>query len=481
MLSLRGLVPALAAAAVLTPAASNATVVRAPDLDRLVRAAARIVVTEVVEVRVAAEAGRHVRPVPITFVTLRVNDTLKGPAALQLEIELTGGRVDEGALEIVGMPRFEVGQRDVLFLHDTPGMLSPIVGLFAGRFRVVDNTVEPAAFPAGPAATALPDFARTIRGIVAAQRVEAAGTAPPESALPLLVPRRPGLRLPAFLRVALGPSPALANGCRDWACAAGRAVEAARQRVAGGAVMPSVIAAASVEPAGTAILAWGTAVGGRVLDPLTLAVAVREESDDDGERGRTTIVLNGSRTWNAWEAGDPGDGRSTDLVAVLAEALASLAEGAPAATDDRPAGTADDGAAATRGAREPPARLSPRVAAAADACAGGSGAMRNPRLLIFDSVDHARMTAYQVGFFLPRAASPVTVVAMPLTAFLERRVVDLPDSELAAMQRTQVASITSAGLATPLGRIYTYRVRGVWSGGTTAWSAPSPPFVRCPQ
>ena len=97
--------------------------------------------------------------------------------------------------------------------------------------------------------------------------------------------------------------------------------------------------------------------------------------------------------------------------------------------------------------------------------------MVNPRLLIFDSVDHARMTAYQVGFFLPRAAAPVTIVNMPFAAFLERRVIDLPESELAAMQRTQVASISSAGLATPLGRVYTYRVRGVWSGGTTAWLA----------
>lgn len=481
MLSLRGLVPALAAVVVLAPAASEATVVCAPDLDRLVRAAARIVITEVVEVRVAAEAGRHVRPVPITIVTLRVNDTLKGPAALQLEIELAGGRVDGWALEIAGMPRFAVGQRDVLFLHDTPGMLSPIVGLFAGRFRVVGHAVEPAASPAAPVSP-LSVFLRTVRAIVAAQRAEKANAPAGEPTLPLLAARQPGLPPPAFLRVALGPSPTLANGCRDWACAAARAVEAAHRRVAGGAAMPSVITAESAAPPGTATLAWGTAVGGRVLDPLTLAAVVREESDDTGNWGRTTIVLNGTRTWNAWEAGGPaGGGTSLDLVAVLAEVLASLAaEGGPIATEDRPAGTADDGAAATRGAREPPARLSPR-AAAADACAGGSGAMRNPRLLIFDSVDHARMTAYQVGFFLPRAASPVTIVAMPLTAFLERRAIDLPDSELAAMQRTQVASIASAGLATPLGHVYTYRVRGVWSGGTTAWSAASPPFVRCPQ
>jgi hypothetical protein len=84
-----------------------------------------------------------------------------------------------------------------------------------------------------------------------------------------------------------------------------------------------------------------------------------------------------------------------------------------------------------------------------------------------------------VGFFQPGAASPTQVVDMPLTAFLIRRVVDLPAWAALAMQSSLVADIRSAGLVTPIGVVYTYRVRGVWAGGTTGWSDSSQPFVRC--
>ncbi|HOC19096.1 MAG TPA: hypothetical protein PKK95_12550, partial [Vicinamibacterales bacterium] len=103
------------------------------------------------------------------------------------------------------------------------------------------------------------------------------------------------------------------------------------------------------------------------------------------------------------------------------------------------------------------------------------------RLLVFDSPDHSRMTGYQVGFFLPGAAAAAGIVNLGPDAFLERLAFDLPPWEIEAMGRTLVAPIASAGLSTPPGRAFTYRVRGVWAGGTTAWSGPSDPFVRCPQ
>jgi len=105
----------------------------------------------------------------------------------------------------------------------------------------------------------------------------------------------------------------------------------------------------------------------------------------------------------------------------------------------------------------------------------------NPRLLIFDSPDYARLSGYQVGFFPPGAHTAAGLVDLPLNAFLERRTFDLPPGEVEAMGRTLVAPIAGAGLSTPPGRVFTYRVRGVWTGGTTAWSDPSGPFVRCPQ
>jgi hypothetical protein len=39
-------------------------------------------------------------------------------------------------LDVVGMPNFSVGQRDVLFVGDTVKTMSPLVGFMHGRFRV---------------------------------------------------------------------------------------------------------------------------------------------------------------------------------------------------------------------------------------------------------------------------------------------------------------------------------------------------------
>jgi hypothetical protein len=477
MPTLRGLVPAIiTAAAALAPIASGATVVHGSNLDELVRAASRIVVTEVVEVRVERTRGEDV-PLPVTLVTLRVLETLKGSARLQLALEFPGGDLDERPLEVAGMPRFQVGERDLLFLHDAPGMLSPVVGVFAGRFRVHGDLVAPSYAQAAQGALPLSTFSRAVRELVAAQR--ARPTAVP-AAVSMLAASWSDVPLPRFLRVNLGPAPALANGCGSWDCAVGRAVEAVQPHLAAGQVAPAILSAGSRGATGhTTTVTWGTAIHGRTLDDLTLAVVMRDERE--GRMRGTTIVLNGTKTWNAWDGRRPDDPSAPlDLVAVLSEALAAMAP-APAngATDHAPVAI-EEATPGTRAAREPPSRPSPRVTSA-DPCGGGSGAMVNPRLLIFDSVDHARMTAYQVGFFLPRATSPVTVVNMPMAAFLERRVVDLPPGELDAMERTQVASISSAGLSTPIGHVYTYRVRGVWAGGATAWSAPSPRFVRCPQ
>jgi len=103
----------------------------------------------------------------------------------------------------------------------------------------------------------------------------------------------------------------------------------------------------------------------------------------------------------------------------------------------------------------------------------------DPRLLTFTSPDHAMMTSYEVGFFQPGAPGPTQIVNVELTSFLTRRVVDLPSWAAAAMQSSLVVDIRSAGLGTPIGVVHTYKVRGVWSGGTTAWSESSQPFVRC--
>ncbi len=496
MLSLRALAPTLiSVVAALVPVAEGATVTRQSSLEALVRAAQRIVVAEVVDVR--AERARGERgDLPAAVVTLRILETLKGRAALQTILELPGGELDGVTLDVSGMPQFRVGDRDVLFLHETPGMLSPIVGVFAGRFRIrpggssglVVRTHDGGRLPAGllssapvPSAqtTGLPEvelsaFTREVRRLAAT----ASSGAPVPDEGSVLAGSPSGMALPGCLRVKLGPSPALSDGCRDWACAVARAVEASRFVVPAGTPLPAVVTTATPAAcAGTATIEWGTAVHARQLDNFTRAVLLREQGGaTDGMR----IVLNGALEWDARDGqSGQGTGEPLDMVAVLSAALTAMA--AAQGSGVRESGEASDSAVETRAglAREP--RRLMRHAAAGNPCDGGSGALVNPRLLIFESPDHARMTGYQVGFFPPGASTAAGTVNLSLDAFLERRSFDLPPWEVKAMERTLVASIASAGLLAPAGRIFTYRVRGVWPGGATAWSEPSQPFVRCPQ
>ncbi|MBP7569161.1 MAG: hypothetical protein KBA95_03765 [Acidobacteria bacterium] len=496
MFSLRALAPAFIGVAVLAPVAAGGTVVWQGSLEALVRAAERIVVTEVIEVR-AERARGDKGDVPATLVTLRVLETLKGRAALQAVLEVPGGRLDNASLDVSGMPRFEVGDRDVLFLHETPGMLSPIVGIFAGRFRVqpaggssgfVVRSHDGGPLPAGllpsvpgfPARTTVfPDielsaFTRAVRRVAAG--AGGAPRVPAEDDASMQAARPPAMALPGCLRVRLGPSPALSDGCRDWACAVARSVEAARPFVPGGTLLPAVVAAATPAPcADPATIEWGTTVHARQLDDLTLAVVLRAQGGaTDGMR----IVLNGAREWNARDGQPAGAGEPLDVVAVLSAALTALAAGQVSDASKSGKASRDPEIEAGTGFAREPRRLA--HAAAGDPC-DGSGALVNPRLLVFDSPDHSRMTGYQVGFFLPGAAAAAGIVNLGPDAFLERLAFDLPPWEIEAMGRTLVAPIASAGLSTPPGRVFTYRVRGVWAGGTTAWSGPSDPFVRCPQ
>jgi hypothetical protein len=479
--------------ALAAPVAARATVVRDPSLAELTSLASRIVVGEVADVRV--DGGGMDDELPITLVTLRVIETLKGPASVQLVLEFPGGRRDGVSLAVDGVPSFQPGDRDILFLHESGPILSPVLGVFAGRFRLSPATgsgdatvrahdgldLSPAFVgregeaPRGAGTVTLSMFRRAVHRLLL---VPTAVVQPVFSSERQAARSFPA-RFPDCVRVDLGPAPTLANRCPDWSCVVGRAVDTLHH-VLTGLRAPRVASSPVHEDAcqTTANIRWATAIHGRALDRLTLAVTLHRETPGARE---TTVFLNAGQVWNAWDRETPADEAltSVDAVSVLAESLLGMT-----AQLVEMGGAAPPRAFRIRGRLAGPsplneARSDSSMGAAADPCQGGSGAMVNPRMLVFVSPDHERMTAYQVGFFLPRAQGAVSVIDVPLDAFLERLVFDLPQGDSDAMQRTLVAGIASAGLATPIGHLYTYRVRGVWPGGTTAWSAPSPLFVRC--
>jgi hypothetical protein len=135
---LRGLLAALAAALLLLSATAplRATTVIAPTFNELVAESELIARVEVTAVRpawVESPQGRVIK----TFVTFRVLRALKGTPVAELTLPFLGGELDGETMRVSGMPRFTVGQTDIVFISDTRGVrFSPLVGLMHGRYRV---------------------------------------------------------------------------------------------------------------------------------------------------------------------------------------------------------------------------------------------------------------------------------------------------------------------------------------------------------
>jgi hypothetical protein len=114
----------------------HATTVIAPAFNELVAESeviARVTVTAVRPAWVDTPEGRIIK----TFVTFRVVRALKGTPAAELTLPFLGGELDGQSMRVSGMPRFTVGQTDIVFISDTRGVqFSPLVGLMHGRYRV---------------------------------------------------------------------------------------------------------------------------------------------------------------------------------------------------------------------------------------------------------------------------------------------------------------------------------------------------------
>lgn len=74
----------------------------------------------------------------VTDVTFEVVRVLKGGAGLHTKLTFLGGQVGSEALTVSGMPQFEVGDRDVLFVGNRSAS-NPIVGFWQGRFKIVPD------------------------------------------------------------------------------------------------------------------------------------------------------------------------------------------------------------------------------------------------------------------------------------------------------------------------------------------------------
>ena len=133
-------------AVALVGAAAHALTVRPPTFAELVAQSDTIVRSEVIGSRCEWQETSRGRVI-VTFVKLRVETTLKGAAAGEIELRQLGGQMGEERLVIEGLPQFGAGDRDYLFIAGNGRMMCPLV---APRERAA-STIWPSRRPTATA------------------------------------------------------------------------------------------------------------------------------------------------------------------------------------------------------------------------------------------------------------------------------------------------------------------------------------------
>ena len=132
---MRRLLPLTVLCTVVSTVTAGSTTVIPPTFDTLVSRAGTIFVGEVMDVRGEWESTPEGRSI-ITLVTFRVSDVWKGTVGPVTQLEFLGGTIGDVSMVVAGMPRFTLGQRDVLFVGTIARAISPLVGFMHGRMRV---------------------------------------------------------------------------------------------------------------------------------------------------------------------------------------------------------------------------------------------------------------------------------------------------------------------------------------------------------
>ena len=112
-----------------------ATTVIPPSFDELVSRAEMIFQGSVTDVRsewTGEGAQRHI----MSYVTLKVEDAIKGNPGSIVTLRMLGGTVGGETMEVTDAPKFRVGDRDILFVENNGTQFVPLVGIMHGRFRV---------------------------------------------------------------------------------------------------------------------------------------------------------------------------------------------------------------------------------------------------------------------------------------------------------------------------------------------------------
>lgn len=149
----------IAACVILGLCSTRATTVIPPSFDELVTRAEVIfqgTVTNVQSQWTGEGAERHI----VTYVTLKVEDALKGDPGASYTVRMFGGTVDGTTMKVSDTPEFKVGDRDILFVEHNGSQFVPLVGIMHGRFRVQKDAARGADIVTKDSGAAVTDLAQ---------------------------------------------------------------------------------------------------------------------------------------------------------------------------------------------------------------------------------------------------------------------------------------------------------------------------------
>lgn len=115
--------------------AARATTVVPPTFDQLVSDAELIFQGTVTATQSRWAGGGKERHI-VTDVTFRIDDSIKGTLGGSYTIQMLGGTMDGQTMEVSDSPKFNVGDRDVLFVEHNGHQFIPLVGIMHGRFHI---------------------------------------------------------------------------------------------------------------------------------------------------------------------------------------------------------------------------------------------------------------------------------------------------------------------------------------------------------
>lgn len=119
-----------------------AMTVRVPTFAELVGGSGQIVRGRVVKVEPVDRTAPDGRAYVKTQVTWEIESAVKGTASGTLTLEFLGGKTTTRNLRVPGMPKFNVGDTEYLFVERNTGILCPVFAGGYGRYYVARDEVS---------------------------------------------------------------------------------------------------------------------------------------------------------------------------------------------------------------------------------------------------------------------------------------------------------------------------------------------------